>query len=357
MRWLHDGSVALPAMLDAIRSARHEVLLEMYWFGSDRTGRAFADALIERARAGVTVRVIYDAVGSIDASDSMFDEMREAGCDVFEFNPIAPWRARFSFARINRRDHRKLVVIDGALAITGGINLGDEWAPKHEGGGGFRDDAVEIRGAAAAQLRSVFYRTFRVPKAPIPEPEPVAETCEVVVLASDVFLQRHEIYNGYLRAIRRSVRDVLITNSYFIPSGRVRRALIRAVQRGVRVRVLVPRENDVKVAQYASRACYEPLLAAGVEIFEWGGGILHGKTAAIDDDWCTVGSFNFDALSLHNNLELNVAILSPEVTANLRHKVEQDLLHAERVDLASFRQRGWITRLLERFFHSFRWLL
>ncbi len=357
VRLLHDGGVALPAMLDAIRCARHEVLLEMYWFGSDRTGRAFADALIERARAGVTVRVIYDALGSIDTSDSMFDAMRSAGCEVFEFNPIAPWRARFSFARINRRDHRKLVVADGSLAITGGINLGDEWAPKHDGGGGFRDDAVEVRGAAATQLRAVFYRTFPALPVPIPEPVRVADVCEVLVLASDVFSQRHDIYSGYLSAIRRSQRDVLITNSYFIPAGRVRRALSRAVKRGVRVRVLVPLENDVKIAQYASRACYERLLAAGVEVYEWSGGILHGKTAAIDDDWCTVGSFNFDALSLHNNLELNVAILSREVTAALRRKVEQDLLLAERVDLAHFRERSLITRLLERFFHALRWLL
>jgi len=344
-------------MLDAIRSARHEVLLEMYWFGSDRTGRAFAEALIERSRAGVCVRVIYDAVGSIDASESMFDEMRAAGCEILEFNPIAPWRARFSFARLNRRDHRKLVVVDGSLAITGGINLGDQWAPKDQGGGGFRDDAIEIRGAAAVQLRALFYRTFRARPVSIPAPKVVTESCEVVVLASDVFSERHDIYNGYLSAIRRATRDVLITNSYFIPAGRVRRAMSRAVKRGVRVRVLVPRENDVKMAQYASRACYEPLLKAGIEIYEWHGGILHGKTAAVDDEWCTAGSFNFDALSLHNNLELNVAVLSREVTSALRHKVEEDLKLAERVDLAHFRTRGLVTRLLERFFHSFRWIL
>jgi cardiolipin synthase A/B len=344
-------------MLDIIRSAQHEVLVEMYWFGSDRTGRAFAEALIERAQAGVCVRVIYDSVGSLSANDSMFEEMRKAGCEVEEYNPIAPWRARFSFARNNHRDHRKLVVADGRIAVTGGINIGDPWAPKHQGGGGFRDDAVEIIGGAARELRALFYRTFRGAPILLPPYERAAGHCEVVVLASDLFAERRDIYSGYLKAIARATQDILITNSYFIPTNRVRRALIRAVQRGVRVRVLVPRNNDVKMAQYASRACYEKLLKGGVEIYEWLGGILHGKTAAVDDLWCTAGSFNFDALSLHNNLELNVAILNQEVTAALRLKVEQDLLLAERVELEIFQQRSLVTRLIEAFFHSFRWLL
>ncbi len=344
-------------MLAAIRSAQREVLVEMYWFASDRTGRTFAQALIERAKAGVCVRVIYDSVGSLSADDSMFDEMRGAGCKVEEFNPIAPWRARFSFGRINRRDHRKLVVVDGSLAITGGINLGDQWAPKHEGGGGFRDDAVEVVGGAARELRGLFYRTFRESPILLPAHEPADGNCEVVVLASDLLAERRDIYSGYLKAIARATQDILITNSYFIPTNRVRRALIHAVERGVRVRVLVPRNNDVKVAQYASRACYEKLLKGGVEIHEWMGGILHGKTAAVDDLWCTAGSFNFDALSLHNNLELNVAILNHDITAHLRRKVEEDLLDAERVDLEIFRRRSLVTKLLERFFHLFRWLL
>ncbi len=357
VRWLHDGGVALPAMLAAITAAKYEVLVEMYWFASDRTGLAFAAALIERARAGVCVRVIYDSVGSITIDGSMLSEMREAGCEIEEFNPIAPWRARFSFARINRRDHRKLVVVDGRVAITGGINIGDQWAPKHDGGGGFRDDAVEVVGGAARELRSLFYRTFRQSPILLPPQEMGDGACEVVVLASDLLTERRDIYSGYLKAIARATHDILITNSYFIPTNRVRRALVRAVQRGVRVRVLVPRNNDVKIAQYASRACYEKLLRGGVEIYEWMGGILHGKTAAVDDLWCTAGSFNFDALSLHNNLELNVAILNREVTAALRLKVEEDLLGAERVDFEVFKRRNVITQLLERFFHLFRWLL
>lgn len=354
---LHDGAEALPAMLALIHEAQQEVLLEMYWFGSDRTGRRFADALMARARAGICVRVTYDAIGSLEAGTAMFDEMREAGVEVHEYHPIAPWRTRFSFSRINQRDHRKLLVVDGQRAITGGFNLGDPWAPKEEGGQGFRDDGITIIGSAALELRALFYRTF--PAAPIalvlpPMPKGNAE---VTVLASDLHAERRDIYDGYINAIARATTDITITNSYFIPARRVRRALARAVLRNVRVRVVMPRDTDVKLAQLASRHLYTRLLRDGVELFEWAGGILHSKTAVIDDDWCTVGSFNFDARSIYNNLELNVAVVSREVNAALRKRVEQDIAASVKIELHAWLKRSWFIRMIERFVYAFRWLL
>jgi cardiolipin synthase len=356
VRLLHDGEQALPAMLLAIQAAQHEILLEMYWFGSDRTGRAFADALAERARSGICVRVVYDAVGSLEADVAMFEEMRQAGCEVHEFNPIAPWRARFSFGRLNQRDHRKLLVVDGRLAITGGFNLADHWAPKPQGGG-FRDDGIEVIGTAAMELRSLFYRTFPGAPLPIPTPPSAAGDTEVTVLANEFHAERRGIYDNYVNAIARATSDVIICNSYFIPSSRVRRALSRAVARGVRVRVLVPRDTDVKVAQLASRHLYERLLLSGVEVYEWRGGVLHSKTAVIDDLWCTVGSFNFDARSVHNNLELNLALESAPIATALRRRVELDLADSAQIDLAKWRTRSLVSRLLERFIYAFRWLL
>jgi cardiolipin synthase A/B len=354
---LHDGAQALPAMLAAIASARYEVLLEMYWFGSDRTGRRFAEALMERARAGVCVRVTYDAIGSLEAGNAMFDEMREAGVEVHEFNPIAPWRTRFSFARINQRDHRKLLVVDGACAITGGFNLGDPWAPKDEGGQGWRDDGVRVEGDAALELRALFYRTFPGEPILLGAAERVHGDTEVTVLASDLHAERRDIYDGYVNAIARATRDIVITNSYFIPASRVRRALARAVLRNVRVRVVMPRDTDVRLAQLASRHLYTRLLRDGVELFEWAGGILHSKTAVVDDDWCTVGSFNFDARSIYNNLELNVALVSPAVNAALRRRVEVDLAQSVKIDLAQWQRRSLFIRLIERIVYAFRWLL
>ena len=357
VRLLHDGAQALPEMLGAIQAAQQEVLLEMYWFGSDRTGRRFASALIERARAGLCVRVIYDAIGSLEAGTAMFDELRDAGVEVHEFNPIAPWRTRFSFARINQRDHRKLLVIDGVRAFTGGFNLGDPWAPKEEGGQGFRDDGVEVIGSAALELRALFYRTF--PARPIPLKRVLTNDgdTEVTILASDLHAERRDIYDGYINAIARATRDIIITNSYFIPARRVRSALARAVLRNVRVRVLMPRDTDVKLAQLASRHLYARLLRDGVELYEWAGGILHAKTAVIDEHWCTVGSFNFDARSVYNNLELNVAIVSEQVSHALRRRVELDLADSVRIDPIQWKKRSLFIRVVERIVYAFRWLL
>ncbi|MET0285154.1 MAG: phospholipase D-like domain-containing protein [Polyangiales bacterium] len=357
VRLLHDGAQALPAMLAAIASAKEEVLLEMYWFGSDKTGRSFAAALIERARAGVCVRVIYDALGSIEAGVAMFDEMQANGVEVFEFNPIAPWRRHFRFARINNRDHRKLLVIDGQLAITGGFNLGDPWAPRDQGGQGWRDDGVEVHGSAALSMRALFYRTFPAkPLALSPKLVNEGET-EVTVLASEFHAERRDIYDGYINAIARATRDIIITNSYFIPARRVRHALARAVSRDVRVRVLMPRDTDVKLAQLASRHLYTRLLKDGIELYEWGGGILHSKTAVIDDHWSTVGSFNFDARSIYNNLELNVAMVCKEVNTALRKRVEADLQQSMKIELAHWKKRSLFLRMIERFVYAFRWLL
>ncbi|MDB4989738.1 MAG: Cardiolipin synthetase [Myxococcaceae bacterium] len=344
-------------MLEAIVAARYEILLEMYWFGSDRTGRRFADALIERARAGLCVRVTYDAIGSLEAGTAMFDEMRDAGVEVHEFNPIAPWRTRFSFARINQRDHRKLLVVDGVTAFTGGFNLGDPWAPKEEGGQGFRDDGVEVTGSAALELRAVFYRTFPAHPIALKQPPLNDGATEVTILASDLHAERRNIYDGYVNAIARETRDIIITNSYFIPAKRVRRALARAVLRSVRVRVLMPRDTDVRLAQLASRHLYKRLLRDGVELYEWAGGILHAKTAVVDDHWCTGGSFNFDARSVYNNLELNVAVVSEEVNAALRRRVELDLADSVKIDPVQWSKRSWFIRVVERIVYAFRWLL
>ncbi|MBC7174031.1 MAG: cardiolipin synthase B, partial [Polyangiaceae bacterium] len=129
---LRDAEEGFPAMLAAIAGAKSEILLEMYWFGSDRTGRRFAEALALRAQQGVKVSVIYDAVGSIEADDAMFVELEAAGCEVHQYNPIAPWRQRFRFDLVNRRDHRKMLIIDNQVGFTGGLNLADPWAPESE---------------------------------------------------------------------------------------------------------------------------------------------------------------------------------------------------------------------------------
>lgn len=366
---LRDGAACLTEMLVAIREARFEVSLEMYWFGSDATGRRFADALSSKAREGVAVQVIYDSVGSFDADDTMFEEMRAAGCIVHEYNPIAPWRKRFDAFLLNKRDHRKILVVDQIIGFTGGVNLGDPWAAESDGGGNWRDDVIRIEGVAALQLREVFLWTWRE----LGEERATKTMNEVELRESGVTLpsegspvrvltnQRHReratIRRSYLREIRGARSNIFMSNSYFVPDRAVRVALAHAVKRGVDVKVLVPGESDVAAVYYASRRLYEGLMRDGIELYEWHGTILHSKTATIDDRWCTVGTYNFDHRSWRFNLEVNVSVEDAGVAAAMARCFREDIAHSGRLDRSEFRYRPLGERALEHLCYLFRRLL
>lgn len=363
---LHDGEQAFPAMLAAIADAQREVLLEMYWFASDTVGRQFADALAAKAESGVHVRVIYDAVGSIKSDRRMFARLRDAGCEVEEYNPIAPWRARFRVGVVNNRDHRKLLVVDRQVGFTGGVNLGDEWAPVSAGGEGWRDDTIRIEGPAAEQMREIFdYGWLR-----IVEPQTVVRRqfrppvdagdgkgSRVRVLANHYFRERRAIRQAYLRRIEGARRAVCIANSYFVPDRRIRRALRRAVERGVEVRVIVPGKTDVLAVRHAARKLYGRLLRAGVQLYEWQGSVLHSKTAVVDGRWCTVGTYNLDSRSLRFNLEVIVAVEDAAVAGAMETRFNEDLSQAHLVSYEQWRRRPLHVRMLDNFFYLFRRLL
>jgi cardiolipin synthase len=363
VRLLHDGAECLPAMLQAIAGASREILLEMYWFASDATGQSFATALEERARAGVRVCVTYDAFGSYEADHAMFERMREAGCGVYEFNPPTLWRLRrFNLARWNRRNHRKLLVIDGRIGFTGGVNLGDPWAAVEHGGYGFRDDMIEVEGPAARAMRAVMLGTYRGPHRvealaePLGSHAPVGKSV-VQVLANDFRARKRVIERAYLDRIRDARSRIVIANSYFLPGMLMRRALGGAVMRGVRVQVLLPGESDVPMVQHAMRRLYGGMMRRGIEIHEWGLGILHSKVAVVDGRWCTVGTHNLDRRSWAYNLEVNAMIDDPEVARALLARLERDLAGAVRVDPRVFQFRALGMRLLELFFYVFHRLL
>ncbi|MCG8557286.1 MAG: phosphatidylserine/phosphatidylglycerophosphate/cardiolipin synthase family protein [Proteobacteria bacterium] len=355
--FLHDGARCFPAMLSEIEAARQEILLEMYWFGSDSTGFRFAQALAAKAREGLRVNVLYDAVGSYDSSASVFDRMREAGCQVREFHPIAPWRKRFMLDRVYFRDHRKILVIDNRVALTGGLNLADEWAPVAEGGKGFRDDMVRVQGPAAQELRALFYRTWSMTGGLAPADAPAAHSrtkSPVRVLSNDFVHERWLIRRAYLRQIRAAKSCITLANSYFIPDKAVRRALGRAARRGVRVRVLVPGRSDVAAVQHASKRLYGTLLKRRIEVYEFTGSVLHAKSATIDDRWCTTGTFNFDHRSWRFSLEVNVAIEDRAAAAALRRRLERDIEVSRAVTLAAWRARPFGDRALQELFYALR---
>jgi cardiolipin synthase len=337
-------------MLEAIERAEREVLLEMYWVGADAVGERFCDALAARARAGVRVCVIHDAVGSMGVTPAWWRPLYAAGGRAVEYHSISPLDPRFRLERVELRDHRKMLVLDGMNGFTGGINLAIPWLPSTQGGSGWRDDVIELRGDATQELRTLFYRTWRKltgENAPLDvRPLSRRHTRPVWVLASQ-WRTRRSIHREYVRRIAHARDRVDIANSYFVPDRRVRAALFRTVRRGVTVRVLVPAKSDVPVVQFAVEALFDTLLRHGIEIWTLPGTMLHAKTAIVDETFTTIGSYNLDERSWRKNLEVNLAVEDRDFARHVRSWFERDLARATPVDLATWRERSLARRGFE----------
>jgi cardiolipin synthase len=374
---LRDGPEAIPAMLKAIGAARREVVLEMYWLDSSSVGKAIVAALAARARAGVAVYVLYDAIGSLGADRELYDDLLAAGGKVIEFNPIAPWRRRFRAGWVSQRDHRKMLVVDERVAFVGGLNLGLPWLCLDEGGGGWRDDVAVVVGPTAARVRALFFETWTSQGGACPKNLRVFTSREraaaareelgvsnmsrahpvVAVLGHDAWGARWAIRRAYLTRIRNAERCVLIANSYFVPDMRVKRALKYAARRGVEVRVIVPRESDVPAVKYATEWLYTDLMEAGIHIHEWTRGILHAKTLLVDD-WATTGSYNLDYRSFRYNLEANLASTDRAFVDSVDASMRRDLAEfTEEVDLATWRRRPLFDKLRSWVFYLIRKVL
>jgi cardiolipin synthase len=355
VRLLRDGREAYPAMLSAIEAARREVLLEMYWFQGDRAGHMFRDALLAKAKQGVDVRVSYDALGSIGAPWSMWEPLIAAGGQVFEFGPVSPLRKRFRLKRLNFRDHRKVLVIDSETAFTGGMNIGDPWLSREEGGEDWRDDAIEVRGPVAKDLRSLFFETWRRSGRDVPRDTdrlPRKYSGRVAVLANHHGRAR-SIRQFYLRAIRWAKQRIDIANPYFLPGPILLAALSSAQRRGVEVRILIPGQSDVWVVSMAMGSLIGRLLEARARVFTYQGRILHAKTAVFDDALATTGTYNFDARSRRYNRECNVAVRDESVARAFRASFERDLADSKELSLSAWKARP----LGHRFFAWFAYPL
>ncbi|HVJ90636.1 MAG TPA: phospholipase D-like domain-containing protein [Labilithrix sp.] len=367
VRLLRDGVEALPAMLAAIDSATREIVVEMYWIGPDEVGTRFRDALAAKARAGVTVRVVYDAVGSLAITPSFWEPLVRAGGEVREYHPLSPLRPSFDLSRIEQRDHRKIIVVDGTRGFTGGLNLARPWLSIADGGEGWRDDMIEVVGYAAAELRTLFYKTWRrmglrrLPQSPLDAlslpgdlvPLTKHPAGKVYVLAS-LRRSRRNLRREYLSRLNHAKRSIEIANSYFIPDRNVRNALYRAVLRGVRVRILVPSKSDVAVVQFALEAMYESLLRNGVEMYCHSGPMMHAKTAIIDDRFATIGSYNLDQRSQTKNLEVNVAVEDEAFATYVRKWFDRDVEAATQLDLYEWRARPLVRRGIEYMAYALR---
>jgi cardiolipin synthase len=358
-RLLIDGPSTYAAMLAAVEGARHHIHLETYIFADDEVGRRFAAALVRKRREGVAVRIIYDAIGSIGSDRDFFARMVEQGIEVAEFRPLRP----SSLWRLNNRDHRKLAVIDGRTAFTGGLNISGTYSkastsrPGPEEGvrEGWRDTHLEIRGPAVRLLQSLFLQTWsRLGRpAPLaatslfPELEEPGDDLVQVVSSEGGDAREFRIYTAYLAAIGSARQRIWISQAYFAPNLEFRKALSAAAQRGVDVRVIAPSFTDSALIHYGARATYGSLLESGVQIYEHEAALLHAKTAVIDGVWSTVGSANIDQRSFIHNNELNAAVVSAELAREMEAMFRRDLESSRRIDADAWRERPARERIAE----------
>lgn len=358
---LRDGDQTFPAQLAAIAGAQRSISLEIYIFEDDVIGRQFIDALCERAKAGVKVRLIYDAVGSFTLPDAQLQRMQAAGVETLEFHPVAPWRRRFNW---RLRDHRKILVVDDEIGFVGGLNIGKEYASKEQGGDGWHDMHCSIRGPIVADLSRTFRRNWirndgrDYPAAPRAETlPPIAGDSFVRSLDNLPAKQRRPIRQAYQAVLYAAQKQVLLKNAYFLPDRRLRRAMARAVKRGVEVAVIVPGNSDVRLVEWAGNYVHRRLSSAGVRILRWPNVMMHAKTAVVDGVWSTIGSYNLDSRSLRYNLEITVEVIDEKIGAEMVRQFKRDALSCAPYDEGVWQAMPWWKKARAWVAYQFRrWL-
>lgn len=352
--FLATGGETYRAMLEAIEGAKESIHLETYILHSDKIGRRFAAALEAKARTGVRVRIIFDSIGSLEIDAVYLTRLRNSGVQLLEYHPIAPWRPRWAWGR---RDHRKILVVDGRVGFAGSININDNHAPVEDGGGDWHDAHLRVEGPAAFALdrlfRSVWFKETERWFSLSSHPEHVRGDSKVWVAANEEFLHRYRIRSAYLNAVRAARDTVSIANAYFLPDLPSRMALAAAARRGVAVRLLVQGRTDIASVWYAGRKNYDYLLRHGVRIYEWTGPILHQKSCVVDDLWCTVGSYNMDHLSLLMNLEVNLHVQDRHLAKRMHENFDDDVARSRPILLEEWRRRPLSEKVIERVFHMF----
>ncbi len=359
---LRDGDEVYPAMLAAIRAARSYVDLEVFILHDDAIGRTFAEALAERARAGVTCRLMYDGAGSYGLPFEYVEGLRAAGVQVVEWGPLVPWKMRF---RLNKRDHRKILVVDGRVGFTGGLNIGHEYQSKALGGDGWHDFHVRVEGPAVAEMAQLFRRNWmlsggeRFVQVQEHGEESVAtdDTSFAVVLNNEEARRRRSIRVATMHALRRAKHSIHIMSAYFIPDRGVRRHLANAVNRGVDVRIVVPGHGDLKSVLWAGQHTYTPLLKAGVHVHEWPETMLHAKIIVVDGVWAAVGSYNLDARSLFHNLEIVLNVVDRSFGEKVEAEFAADVAVSHDILLPEWKRRPAWRKAMEWLFYQFRFWL
>lgn len=351
IRHLKNGHEIFPAMLRAIREAKHSINFETFIYWKGKIGVELAEALAERARAGVEVHVLMDWVGSSRIDKEEIDLMKNAGVVIERYRP-AKW---YSFSHFNSRTHRKILVIDGKIGYTGGVGVADQWLGNAEDKEHWRDSHFEIVGPAVAQLQSAFLDNWLATHENVLHGEryfPLLE--ERGNSLSQVFKSSPEEGSGsvrlmYLYALAHARNSVLIASAYFVPDDFVIEELARAVTRGLRVEVIVPGgEIDSEVTRAASRAAWGKLLEAGIQIYEYQKTMFHCKYLVIDRKFVSVGSTNFDQRSFRLNDECNLNVFDSEFAVEMEKVFEEDKAHSELQTLEKWKARPVLAKATDQ---------
>ena len=352
---LTNGDQIFPAMLDAIRNAKRRISFETYIYDKGEVADRFTAALEEAARRGVHVNMVVDSVGASGMKADDIKRLEAAGCRIGSFHSLT-W---YSLEEVNYRTHRKILIVDGEVGFTGGAGVADHWLGHADSKEHWRDTQVRVRGPIVRLVEGAFFENF-FETAGIVTPkldDPTAEADDIghsLVLRSSPTGGSNDLKRLYLLGLASARRTIDITSPYFVTDESSEWSLKDAVDRGVKIRILVEGDKtDAMPVKYASREAYDRLLSMGIEIYEYQPTMMHTKTLVVDGAWSMFGSANFDNRSLELNDELNVAVSDRDLARRFLDDFEQDLRVSSRLELSAWRQRSMLEKSRETFWSYF----
>jgi cardiolipin synthase A/B len=353
---LLNGDDIFPAQLAAIRVAQLTITYAQYFYEKGSIGLEMAEAFAERCRNGVRAHILLDGFGTLGVPQEYRDLMKTAGCEVAIFRPLHPLvvLSPFGFGKGNRRNHRRVLVVDGRVGFTGGVGVSEAWLGNGHEKDHWRQTDVRIEGPVVASLQGSFVENWLeatgnvLGGAPYFPAIPSAGNVTGQIIRGSPTGGRYTMYTSLLLAIAASRHSITVTNPYFVPDARMMNEMMEAARRGVRVRILLPGPIDNSIVRNASRINFGDLMAAGIEVYEYQPGLLHAKTMTVDGLWATIGSANFDSRSFALNEELNLVVYDDrEVVGHLERIFADDLTYSKRVTEETWKQRGVFGRFFE----------
>jgi len=349
---LENGDEIFPAMLEGIRSAKKTITFETYIYWAGKVGKEFADALSERARAGVNVNVTIDWAGSVSMDENLLTQMQDAGVHVERYRPLH-W---YNLGRMNNRTHRKLLVIDGRVGFTGGVGIGDPWQGRAQDPDHWRDMHFRIEGPVVAQMQAAFNDNWIKTSGRVlngadffPPLEKAGEMDANMFMSSPAG-GSESMHLMYLITLSAAEHSIDLSAAYFIPDELITSALIAARHRGVKVRILMPGKNtDSDAARMASKSAWGPLLLAGVEMYEYEPTMFHNKMLIVDHEMVSVGSTNFDLRSFQLNDEASLNVYDAGFANRMTEVFEHDLKSGREYTYQTWKNRPFKEKFAEKF--------